>query len=90
MTWEQRLLSVIAGVIVGGLGAWVLGLVYLSLVESGRGDLAVPFALTVVIGFALSARPNLRPFAAGLVVGAGVETYLFYLLFNELEVGPGF
>ena len=90
MTWEQRLLSVLAGVIVGGLGAWALGLVYLSLVDSGRGDLVVPFALIVGIGFAISVRPNLRPLAAGLVLGAAVETAFFYLLFNELEVAPGF
>ena len=85
MTEEQRWLWGFTGMILGGLVAWVLGLAYVSMFDGARGDLVIPFALVLVGALAFAGRPHLRPFSIGLIVGAGIETAFFFLLFSQLS-----
>lgn len=81
MAFIRASLTFVAGIVVGSVASWCLGLLRTATVPWERGMLAVPL-LVVATGAYIVARRSARVLAVGLISGAVLETLFFLYLFN--------
>jgi hypothetical protein len=81
MTVTEKWTTALAGIISGALASW--GLLFLS-IGLARGSLAIPFVLVATAAFFIGRGARQPALAAGLIIGAAVETTFFFYLFTLL------